>query len=35
MRAPVKVALVLAAAAAAVALTRWPLLNDVETGRTP
>jgi Protein of unknown function (DUF1499) len=35
MRAPAKVALVLLAAAAAVALTRWPLINDVETGRTP
>lgn len=27
--------LALAAAAAAFLLTRWPLLNDVETGRTP
>jgi uncharacterized protein (DUF1499 family) len=27
--------LALVAAAAAVVLTRWPLLNDVETGRTP
>jgi uncharacterized protein (DUF1499 family) len=35
MRAPTKVALAVAAAAAAVALTRWPRLNDVETGRTP
>lgn len=35
MRAPAKVALALLAAAAAVALTRWPLINDVETGRTP
>ena len=35
MRAPAKVALVLVAAGAAVALTRWPLINDVETGRTP
>ena len=35
MRAPVKAALVLAAVAAGVALTRWPRINDVETGRTP
>jgi uncharacterized protein (DUF1499 family) len=35
MRAPVKAALAVAVAAAAVALTRWPLINDVETGRTP
>lgn len=27
--------LIAVAAAAAVALTRWPLINDVETGRTP
>ena len=27
--------LALAAGGAALALTRWPLLNDVETGRTP
>jgi uncharacterized protein (DUF1499 family) len=30
-----KAALVALAAGAAVALLRWPLLNDVETGRTP
>jgi uncharacterized protein (DUF1499 family) len=30
-----KAVLVVAAVAAAVAFTRWPRLNDVETGRTP
>ena len=35
MRAPVKAALVLAALGAALAYTRWPRINDVETGRTP
>jgi uncharacterized protein (DUF1499 family) len=35
MRAPVKTALVLAALGAALAYTRWPHINDVETGRTP
>jgi uncharacterized protein (DUF1499 family) len=35
MHAPLKVLLVLAVAAGAVALTRWPRINDVETGRTP
>jgi uncharacterized protein (DUF1499 family) len=35
MRAPAKVALVVLAAGAAWALTHWPRINDVETGKTP
>jgi uncharacterized protein (DUF1499 family) len=35
MRAPVKAALVLLAVGVAIAYTRWPRINDVETGRTP
>ena len=35
MRGGFKVVLVLAVAAGAVAFTRWPRINDVETGRTP
>ena len=34
-RALLAVVLLGLGAAAAVALTRWPLINDVETGRTP
>jgi uncharacterized protein (DUF1499 family) len=35
MRAPTKVALVVLAVGAAWALTHWPRINDVETGKTP
>jgi uncharacterized protein (DUF1499 family) len=35
MRAPTKAALVVLAVGAAIALTRWPRINDVETGKTP
>jgi uncharacterized protein (DUF1499 family) len=35
MGVPGKVVLVALAAGAVVAFTHWPLLNDVETGRTP